>query len=307
MGSLDLASLRALKRRDTNSNIPSDTSHIFSVDVEEWFQVGAFENTIDRESWTSLESRVAFQTEKILTLLDTTNTKATFFCLGWVADACPALIKKIAASGHEIASHGVDHRRIYEFDDASFRDDIAASKKILEDVSGQAVIGYRAPSFSMTADKWHFFEIMEECGYQYSSSVFPAKTDHYGIPNAPRVPFHPNVGTDFIEVPMSISKLGPFLLPASGGGYFRLLPSFVANALMNRSVSQTKCGVVFYMHPWEMDPDQPYVREAPLKSRFRHYTGQRSLEGRLERLLTEKPFMRADAFLAENYDVQVRQ
>lgn len=307
MSSFDLSTIKLVEPNPKSGKSLTTSSHlnVFSVDVEEWFQVGAFENTISRADWPRLESRVEQQTDAILNLLSLSGISATFFCLGWVGQRAPSLIKRIVEAGHEIASHGMDHRRIYEFDDAAFSDDIRDSKKILEDVSGQEILGYRAPSFSMTMDKWHFFELLERCGYKYSSSVFPAKTDHYGIPQSPRTAFYPVANSDFVELPMTVAHLGAARLPASGGGYFRLLPSYAANWLMKRAVEQTNSGVVFYMHPWEADPEQPYVKDAPLKSRIRHYTGQGALFDRLSELFETWQFTRADAYLKEVYGVEV--
>lgn len=302
MSPFDLSTIKLVEPLSASDN---HQLNVFSVDVEEWFQVGAFENTISRHDWSGLESRVERQTDAILALLEGHGVSATFFCLGWVGQKAPNLIRRIADAGHEIASHGMDHRRIYAFDDAAFRLDIIDCKKILEDASGQSVYGYRAPSFSMTPEKWHFFEIMEQCGYRYSSSVFPAKTDHYGIPQSPRTAFYPILNSSFVEIPMTVAHMGPARLPASGGGYFRLLPYGIAKWLMARAVKQTDSGVVFYMHPWEADPNQPYMREAPLKSRIRHYTGQAELLRRLSTLLREWDFARVDTFLKARYGIEV--
>jgi polysaccharide deacetylase family protein (PEP-CTERM system associated) len=278
------------------------TSHIFSVDVEEWFQVGAFEQTLLRQNWDGLESRVAQQTESILSLLAQKSVTATFFCLGWVAERAPDLIRKIAAAGHEIACHGMDHKRIYTMGTKEFSDDICQAKAILEDIVGKPVLGYRAPSFSMTKENWHFYEVMAEAGFTYSSSLYPAKTDHYGVPGAPRVPFHPIKGHGFIEIPMTVAQVGSMALPASGGGYFRVFPEFLAHYLMKRAVHQTGVGVVFYMHPWEVDPQQPRVKGAPLLSKFRHYTGQAGLMKKLERLFERDHFSSVEHWLDEQFE-----
>lgn len=278
-----------------------DIQHVFSVDVEEWFQVGAFENTLNRNDWSSLDSRVVYQTEKILSLLHRKKVHATFFCLGWVAEREPALIRKISEAGHEVACHGMDHKRLYQMTETEFFKDIKKAKTLLEDACGVDVIGYRAPSFSMSESTWNFYERMVEAGFSYSSSVVPAKTDHYGIAGAPRVPFYPLDGQNFIEVPMTVATFGKTALPASGGGYFRLLPTFLSRPLMRRAVQQTNTGVIFYMHPWEIDPEQPRVKNAPLRSKIRHYTNQATMESKLEKLLTREKFTRLDHMLQKQF------
>lgn len=277
-------------------------SHIFSVDVEEWYQVGAFENTLARADWDTFESRVVLQTEAILDLLARKSTTATFFCLGWVAQRQPELIRKIADAGHEIACHGMDHKRIYTMSAKEFAADIQEAKAILEDIAGVSVSGYRAPSFSMTKETWGFYDLMQQAGFTYSSSLYPAKTDHYGVQGAPRVPFYPIKDSSFIEVPMTVARFGPLTLPASGGGYFRVFPSFLANLMMRRAVAQTKVGMVFYMHPWEIDPGQPRVEDAPLLSRFRHYTGQAGLMAKLETLFDRTQFSSVHHWLNNQFE-----
>ncbi|WP_262695019.1 XrtA system polysaccharide deacetylase [Kordiimonas aquimaris] len=282
-----------------------EIQHVFSVDVEEWFQVGAFENSLSRSDWSDLESRVVIQTEKILSLLERTNVKATFFCLGWVAEREPELIKKISDHGHEVACHGMDHRRLYQMDADTFYQDILHSKALLEKASGQTVYGYRAPSFSMSENTWDYYPRMIEAGFKYSSSVFPGKTDHYGMPSAPRLPFYPLSDESIIEVPMTVSRFGSLSLPASGGGYFRLLPSFLSKALMTRAFTQTNGSTIFYMHPWEVDPEQPRVTDAPFLSKFRHYSRQNVMEEKLEVILKSQPFTRMDHMLNAQYRIEM--
>lgn len=271
--------------------------NVFSVDVEEWFQVGAFENTLRRFDWQTFESRVAFQTETILDILARFETRATFFCLGWVAERKPSLLRKIADGGHEIGCHGMDHRRIFTLTTDEFSEDIRRAKLKLEDASGVAVKGYRAPSFSMTPEIWHYYDQLVAEGFQYSSSIVPAKTDHYGAAGLPRVPFYPLKNEKFVEVPMTVARLPGLTVPASGGGYFRLLPEFASAVLMKRAYGQTGIGTIFYMHPWEIDPEQPYVAGAPFLSRFRHYTGQGKMAGKISRLLARQRFTRLDTWL----------
>lgn len=277
----------------------------FSVDVEEWFQVGAFESTLNREEWPNLESRVVKQTNDILRLLESSDVSATFFCLGWVAERFPDLIKSIADAGHEIGCHGMDHRRIFTMTAKEFAEDIASAKKLLEDASGSKVIGYRAPSFSMNTDTWSYYDLLMEAGFKYSSSVVPAKTDHYGLPGLPRLPFFPSQKSEFIEVPMTVAKIAGKTLPASGGGYFRLLPQFLSYFLMRKAFKQTDVGTIFYMHPWEIDPGQPFVKDAPFVSRFRHYTGQSQMVEKISNLLVSAQFTRIDDMLSDQFAVNL--
>jgi polysaccharide deacetylase family protein (PEP-CTERM system associated) len=273
--------------------------HAFTVDVEEWYQVGAFEHTLSRDEWETLESRVVQQTHTILSLLEEAKTQATFFCLGWVAKRNPALIKAIADAGHEVACHGMDHQRLFTMNREEFRADIRESKKLLEQASGQSVIGYRAPSFSLTPDVWWVYEELDAEGFRYSSSLYPVVTDHYGSNAAPRVPFHPFDGAAVLEVPLTVADTAVRRFPASGGGYFRLLPYMVSSWLFGRAFHQTGVPCVFYMHPWEVDPEQPYVSQAPLKSRLRHYTAQKKLPHKLRKLLAAKTWGRMDQIYAD--------
>lgn len=259
----------------------------FTVDVEEWFQVGAFETTLERELWHSLESRVELQTKNILDLLDQLDIKATLFCLGWVAERYPALIREIALRGHEVACHGMDHRRLFTLTSKEFSQELLASKTLLEEASGEQIIGYRAPSFSLTQDVWWVYEALEEAGFKYSSSLYPVKTDHYGMAQAPRQPFLPIPGMNVLEIPMTVCDMPFRRFPASGGGYFRLLPYMFSKYLMKKGPVQAAAPGIFYMHPWEMDPGQPFIKEAPLLSRFRHYTGQKKLPNKLKKLAAD--------------------
>lgn len=271
----------------------------FTVDVEEWFQVGAFENTLYRSNWVNLESRVALQTEVILSALETLNVKATFFCLGWVAERHPMLIQKIISVGHEIACHGLDHRRLFTMNRDEFRSDLAKSKYLIESASGQAVKGYRAPSFSLTTDTWWVYEELAEAGFTYSSSLYPVKTDHYGADNIPRVPFFPTDAQTIVEIPMTVYDSPIRRLPASGGGYFRLLPYWVSKFMFKSAIAQTDMPVMFYMHPWEADPAQPYIKEAPLLSRFRHYTNQGKMLKKIGKLCDDFSWDRIDRVYQE--------
>ncbi len=303
MSNIVLDDLQLVPRGAVDQN--SQPLNAFSVDVEEWFQVGAFEKTLNREDWPDLESRVEQQTNKILKILDQHGVSATFFCLGWVAERHPALLRSIADAGHEIGCHGMDHCRIFALSAQAFEQDIRRAKGLLEDTSGSSVVGYRAPSFSMNSDTWPYYKLLEKAGYLYSSSVVPAKTDHYGMKGLPRVPFYPINNSNFVEVPMTVAQVGGTTLPASGGGYFRLLPQFLSYFLMNKAYAQTGVGNIFYMHPWEIDPDQPFVREAPLVSKLRHYSFQSRMAGKISKLLTRGRFTRIDHLLADQFSVEI--
>ncbi|MBM7406857.1 MULTISPECIES: XrtA system polysaccharide deacetylase [Sphingomonas] len=268
-----------------------------SVDVEDWFQVGAFETVIAREDWPRLESRVEANTDRVLALFAETGTRATFFTLGWVAERAPGLIRRIADAGHEVASHGWDHQRVFTFTPDQFRADVARARTALEDAGGVAVTGYRAPSFSIDARTPWAHAVLAETGYLYSSSVAPVRHDHYGWPDAPPHPFRPLADSDLIEWPITTARVLGRQVPA-GGGFFRLLPG----AITERAVVQANAGegrpAMFYFHPWEIDAGQPRVAGAPMRSRVRHYARLGAMEGKLRRLLRRHRWGRADAIVA---------
>ena len=269
-----------------------------SVDIEDWFQVGAFETVIDRDSWNSLEFRAEQNSDAVLALFERTNIKATFFILGWVAERCPQLIKRIVEQGHEVASHGYAHDRVFTFTAEQFAADLKKSRTILEDLSGEKVKGYRAPSFSIDTRTPWAHDILAEHGYEYSSSVAPIKHDHYGWPDAPRFAYEPIEGSNFLEIPVTTAQLGPKRLAAGGGGFFRLLPyafSYWAIKQVNNISGQA---AVIYFHPWEIDPDQPRVDNAPLKSKMRHYSRLSAMEAKLERLIGDFEWERMDELVA---------
>ena len=254
-----------------------------SVDVEDWFQVGAFERVIDRADWDGLESRVEANTDAVLALFADAGVAATFFTLGWVAHRFPALIGRIAAAGHEIASHGWDHRRVHTMDAAAFRADLARARAALEDAGGRAMIGYRAPSFSIDGRNPWAHAVLAEEGYRYSSSVAPIAHDHYGWAGAPRYAFRPLSNAELVEVPVTVAQWRGRRL-ATGGGFLRLLPSALADLSIGQANRDDR-PAMFYFHPWEIDPGQPRVRHAPLRSRVRHYARLGGMRGKLERLL----------------------
>ena len=269
-----------------------------SVDVEDWFQVGAFETVIDRKDWDSLECRVERNTDAVMALFDDAGVKATFFTLGWVAERYPDLIRRIVDAGHEIASHGYGHNRVFTFTPEQFAADIELTRKLLEDASGQKVTGYRAPSFSIDQRTPWAHEVLAEQGYAYSSSVAPVKHDHYGWADAPRFAFHPVAGSKFLEIPVTTAQLGPKRLAAGGGGFFRLLPYAFSRWAIRQVNNDDGRPAVIYFHPWEIDPDQPRVANAPIKSKLRHYTKLDVMADKLRRLPRDFRWDRLDNVVA---------
>ena len=276
-----------------------------SVDVEDWFQVGAFENTISRADWDGLELRVGDNVARILDLFDEAGVKATFFTLGWVAERNRAAMQSIVNRGHELASHGYDHTRVFTLTRNEFSADLAKARSILEDASGKAVTGYRAPSFSIDARNPWAHEVLAEHGYAYSSSVAPVVHDHYGWREAPRFAFDPLPGSDLVEIPVTTALLGKRRLAAGGGGFFRVLPySFTRWAI--RQVNSDHRPAVFYFHPWEVDPDQPRVSNASVRSRLRHYTNLSRMAGKLSDLLGDFAWGRMDELAAKERSRSVK-
>jgi polysaccharide deacetylase family protein (PEP-CTERM system associated) len=265
-----------------------------SVDVEDWFQVGAFEDVIARDNWESLADRVERNVMEILDLFDEAQVKATFFTLGWVAGRHPALMRRIAEAGHEIASHGWDHARVHTMGQQQFGADIARARKTIEDATGAAVTGYRAPSFSIDhRTPWAYIELAEQ-GYTYSSSVAPVTHDHYGWREAPRFAFRPLPWSDLLEIPVTTAELGGKRLAAGGGGFFRVLPYGFSRWAIRQVNRREGRPAVFYFHPWEIDPGQPRVEGAPLKSRLRHYTNLHRMAYKLRQLVHEFAWGRMD-------------
>ena len=267
-----------------------------SVDVEEWFQVGAFERVIDKADWNGLQSRVEANTDATLALFAESGVIGTFFTLGCVADRYPHLIRRIVDAGHEIASHGWDHQRVFTMDAATFRADLARARKTIEDAAGQKVTGYRAPSFSIDQRTPWAHVVLAEEGYTYSSSVAPLKHDHYGWREAPRYAFKPLSDSALIELPVTVAEIGKRRL-ATGGGFFRLLPSALTNFAV-RQVNAVERPAVFYFHPWEIDPAQPRVRQAPMRSKLRHYSRLGAMAGKLRGLIDGHDWGRVDAVVA---------
>jgi polysaccharide deacetylase family protein (PEP-CTERM system associated) len=265
-----------------------------SVDVEDWFQVGAFENVIERGEWDSIKTRVEDNVYRVIDLFAEADVRATFFTLGWVAKRQPNMIRRIADAGHELASHGYDHARVFTFTRREFAEDIRKAREIIEDCAGVAVTGYRAPSFSIDGrTPWAFAELAEQ-GYAYSSSVAPVVHDHYGWPEAPRFAFKPLPWSSMIELPVTTAMLGGRRVAAGGGGFFRVLPYGFSRWAIRQVNRQDDRPAVFYFHPWEVDPGQPRVGHAPLRSRFRHYTGLARMAGKLRELVQDFRWGRMD-------------
>ena len=267
-----------------------------SVDVEDWFQVGAFEHTIDRADWESLESRVVDNTSAVLDLFAECGVAATFFTLGWVAARHPALIRRIAEGGHEVASHGWDHQRVFTMSSAQFRDDLCRARAALEDAGGVKVTGYRAPSFSIDARTPWAHPVLAEEGYRYSSSVAPIAHDHYGWRDSPRFAWRPLRDNTLIELPVSVAEMGGRRM-AVGGGFFRMLPAALTDVAVRQSNKAGRAGM-FYFHPWEVDTGQPRVANAPLRSRLRHYSRIGAMKGKLRGLLRRHQWGRVDEVAA---------
>jgi polysaccharide deacetylase family protein (PEP-CTERM system associated) len=265
-----------------------------TIDVEDYFQVSAFAPHIERASWPSRECRVEANIERILAILATSKVEATFFTLGWIAERYPAMVRRIVAGGHELASHGYGHLRASDQDRAEFTDDITRSKALLEDIGGQAVTGYRAPSFSIGRANLWALDALKDAGYRYSSSIYPIKHDHYGMPDAPRFAFYPNGADGLLEVPITTVRLMQRNLPAGGGGYFRLLPYALSRWMMQRVNQADRQPAIFYFHPWEIDPGQPRPEGVDAKSRFRHYVNLERMEGRIEALTRDFAWDRMD-------------
>lgn len=273
-----------------------------TIDVEDYFQVSAFDRVVARSTWDSMESRVVANTRRLLDLFDAHGVQATFFVLGWVADRHSDLAREIAGRGHEIASHGYGHRLVYELTRDEFRSDVRRARAVLEDAIGQPVTGYRAPSYSITRRSLWALDVLVEEGYTFDSSIFPVHHDRYGIPDAPRQPhvLHLAPGP-LVEVPPSTVRVGAMTLPVAGGGYFRLLPYAWTRWGIERLNAHERMPAVFYLHPWEIDADQPRLAVSGL-TRVRHYRNLHQTEARLRRLLGDFRFGPLRAVLARTPD-----
>jgi polysaccharide deacetylase family protein (PEP-CTERM system associated) len=269
---------------------PAPIVNAMTIDVEDYFHVSVFDGVVPRHLWEGFESRVCANTERLLQLFDSYEVKGTFFVLGWVAERFPELVRRIAAAEHEVASHGYGHRLVYDQTPKAFREDVRRAKALLEASAGAPVLGYRAPSYSVTPRSLWALDILIEEGYRYDSSIFPIRHDRYGIPLSPRHAYlleRPN--GELVEAPASTTRVGPLNLPVAGGGYFRILPYEWTRWGISRVNRLEGRPAIFYLHPWEIDPDQPRLK-AGLLSRFRHYRNLGETEARLRRLLADFRF-----------------
>ena len=271
----------------------SSPVNAMTVDVEEYFQVSAFETSISRTDWSRMDSRVESSIHRILELFANYGICATFFVLGWIAERNPALVKRIVQAGHEIASHGYDHTRVVNQDPTEFRKDVEKTKKLLEDLSGSEVVGYRAASYSINKTNLWALDALSDIGYRYSSSIYPIKHDLYGIPDAPRFAFRLK-SDGILEIPVSTTEVLGRRIPCGGGGFFRLFPYSLSKWAIERVNRRDGQSAIFYFHPWELDPEQPRITKAGLKSRFRHYLNLGKTQARLSHLLRDFRWDRAD-------------
>lgn len=262
-----------------------------TVDVEDYFHVSAFSKVISPAQWPQWPTTVERNTHRLLDLFDETQIKATFFVLGWVAERYPQLVKDIVGRGHEIASHGYSHQLVYKQTPQIFRQETLASKQLLEDIAQVPITGYRAASYSVTRQSLWALDILLELGFTWDSSIFPVYHDRYGIPDSPKHPYRIRCnGGELLEFPLTSAKLLGYQMPAAGGGYFRLYPYALSRWLFKQATDNNNVPAIFYLHPWEIDPDQPRVPGASLLSRFRHYNNLDRCMPRLRQLLSEFPF-----------------
>jgi polysaccharide deacetylase family protein (PEP-CTERM system associated) len=289
----------------TTEEDDSQIVNAMTIDVEDYFHVSVFDGVIPRQRWNDLESRVNANTDRLLQIFHDAGVRGTFFVLGWVAERFPDLVRRIAEGGHEIASHGHGHRLVYDQTPDAFRDDVRRAKGLLEDAASTTVGGYRAPSYSITPRSLWAIDILIEEGYWYDASIFPILHDRYGIPVSPRAPYRieRRAGT-IVEVPGSTVRLGTYNLPIAGGGYFRLLPYGWAKWGIGRLNRRERQPAIFYLHPWEIDPDQPRLPAGAL-SRIRHYRNLHRTEERLRTLLKDFQFAPLRALLGHAGSVPV--
>ncbi|MFV2057080.1 MAG: XrtA system polysaccharide deacetylase [Thiohalomonadales bacterium] len=281
----------------------STVINAMTIDVEDYYQVSAFENVVQKKSWSTMESRVQDNTHHILDIFNKHNISATFFVLGCVAKRFPDLVRRIVENGHELASHGYEHIRVTTQKPAEFRQDIIRTKKLLEDNSGVPVIGYRAASYSIGAENLWALDELFDTGHIYSSSIYPIKHDLYGMPSAPRYSFRPRGDGGILEIPVTTIELFGKRIPCGGGGFFRLYPYMFSKwALSTVNIKEKKSGL-FYFHPWEIDPEQPRPDGVGIKTRFRHYVNLRRMEGRILCLLRDFQWGRMDKIFLSDVSV----
>lgn len=284
-------------------NKKSAIVNALTVDVEDYFQVSAFEKVVKRNSWSEMECRVEKNTNRILELFDQHSVKATFFMLGWVAERYPKLVETIVNEGHELASHGYNHIRVTTQQPKEFREDIIKTKALLEHISGIEVKGYRAASYSIGEGNLWALDELFDTGHQYSSSIYPIKHDLYGMPNAPRFYFYPRGEDKILEIPVTTVNMFGKKIPCGGGGFFRLYPYFFSKWAMSRvNVKDVQSGV-FYFHPWEIDPDQPRPDGASIRTKFRHYLNLQKMEQRILNLIKDFDWDRMDKVFLDKPEI----
>ncbi len=279
---------RAVEQSDVDCHLNAMT-----IDVEDYFQVSAFSDNISLEEWSQHRCRVENNMDRILQLFSDNDVKATFFTLGWIAEKYPDLVKKIVANGHELASHGRNHRRVFDQTPEQFTADISYTKTLLEDIGGVEIKGYRAASFSIDDRNLWAYDCLSQAGYQYSSSIYPVEHDHYGMPDAPRFSFFANEA-GLIEVPISTVQWMNRLWPSGGGGYFRFFPYAISKRLIRTVNQKEQRSAIFYLHPWEIDPEQPKQDNLSMKTKFRHYVNLKHTYKRLEKLSKDFRWGRMD-------------
>ena len=283
--------------RDQAPIVNAPIVNAMTVDVEDYFQVQAFARVVSPAQWDGFDCRVEANVERILARFAENGARGTFFTLGWVAERYPAMVRRIVAAGHELASHGYGHAPVHSLTADAFRADVRRTREVLESIGGVAVRGYRAPTFSMGAKTPWAHAVLEEAGYAYSSSIYPIRHDLYGDPDAPRFP-HRVAGTGLWEMPMTTVRLGGRNLPCAGGGYFRLLPYRLFRSGVRRLNRTEHKPAIFYFHPWEIDPGQPRIAGVAALARFRHYVNLGAMQGRLDRLLQDFAWDRMDLVFA---------
>lgn len=282
------------------SELGLPVNNVFSIDVEDYFHVAAFSKVIARKNWGGFESHVVNNTARMLDMLESHGVKATFFVLGWVAEKKPDLVRRIHAAGHEVASHGYSHQMIYRQTPDEFKSETFHSKDLLENILGEKVRGYRAASYSITKKSLWAIDILAEAGFEYDSSIFPVRHDNYGLMTSPTEPYTiiSSSGAKLIEFPLTSLNLFGYRLPVAGGGYFRLFPFWFVNWALKRINKTTEMPFIFYIHPWEIDTEQPKI-EAGFKSSFRHYNNIEKCESRLNKLLNNFSFSRFSDYLVD--------
>jgi polysaccharide deacetylase family protein (PEP-CTERM system associated) len=266
--------------------------HALTIDVEDYFQVAAFKSNVNPQEWDTYRSRVELNTHRFMEITAEHDVRATFFFLGWIAERYPNLVREVVAAGHEIGCHGYSHQLIYEQSSDLFREETHRAKALLEDQIQKSVKGYRAASYSITDRSLWALDTIADAEFEFDSSIYPIRHDNYGLPGGPHEPYRIELanGRSIVEFPITTAPVANFSIPVGGGGYFRIFPYALTRKLLHKREQEVDAPFVFYLHPWELDPQQPRIRNASLKSRFRHYTNLNRVAPRLHRLLSEFDF-----------------